>query len=137
MSNFGWRYSFNPKVHQRAVNKVVRELNQNIENDSLWQGRFFMRQYSRYIISFEDGSGMLLGLEMRLYDKKTKQYMRWFCDSHDVTIWSGSKAWRRMNDFIVEDLDVWRNEKPYDEIRDWRGVSADKTIREAKLLREY
>ena len=96
-----WKHSLNPKVHQRAVNKVVRELNKNIENDTLWQGRFFMRQHARWVISLSDGSGMYLGLEMRLYDKKTNQYIQWFCDSHDITIWGGSKAWHIMNDFIV------------------------------------
>ena len=136
MSNFGFRWSFNPKVHQRAVNKVVRELNKNIENDNLWQGRFFMRQYARKIVSFGN-EGMLLWLEMRLYDKKTKRYVRWFCDSNDVIIWGGSKTWRRMNDFIVEDLDVWHNEDPRNEKYNWRAVSAEKIIREAIPLRDW
>ena len=42
-----------------------------------------------------------------------------------------------MNDFIVEDLDVWHNEDPRNEKYDWRAVSMEKTIREAKPLREY
>ncbi|CRH60151.1 Uncharacterised protein [Chlamydia trachomatis] len=31
-----------------------------------------------------------------------------------------------MNTFIVEDLDVWKNESPYDEKQDWRNVPYEK-----------
>ena len=134
----GWKYSFNPKVHQRAVNKVLRDMNKNIENDDLWQGRFFMRQWSRETVYYEDHSGLYLWLEIRLYDKKTKKYLRWFCDSHDVLAWNGYKVWEKMNNFIVEDLDVWRNEPdPRDSRFNWRTISSDKTIHEATPLREW
>ena len=133
----GWKHSFNPKVHQRAVNKVLRDINKGIENDDLWQGRFFMRQWARDTVVYEDHSGMFLALEIRLYDKKTKKFARWFCDSHDVTGWEGYRAWQKMNDFIIEDLDVWHNEDPRNEKQDWRSVSQDAIIKEAKCLYQY
>lgn len=129
-----WKHSLNPKVHQRAVNKILREMNKNIENDELWMGRFFMRQWARGVVSYEDHSGMYLWLEIRLYDKKTKKYLQWFCDSHDVTGFNGYKVWQKMNDFIVEDLDVWHNEDPRNEKYDWRAVSTEKTVKEASSL---
>lgn len=133
----GWKNSLNPKVHQRAVNKILREMNKNIEEDELWMGRFFIRQWARSVITYEDHSGMYLALEMRLYDKKTKKYVEWFSDSHEATIWGGSSVWERMNRFIVEDLDVWRQGDPRKDKQDWRAVSQDKIIKEATPLWEW
>lgn len=132
-----WKHSLNPKVHQRAVNKILREMNKNIENDELWMGRFFMRQWARKVITYEDHSGLFLWLELRLYDKKTKKYRRWFCDSHDVIGFNGSKVWQKMNDFIVEDLDVWHNEDPYNEKCDWRAIPMEKVIQKATPLWDW
>ena len=129
-----WKHSLNPKVHQRAVNKILREMNRNIENDELWMGRFFIRQWARGVVTYEDHSGMYLWLELRLYDKKTKKYLQWFCDSHDVTGFNGSRVWQKMNDFIVEDLDVWHNEDPRNEKHDWRAVSQEEIIKNATSL---
>lgn len=55
--NFNWRHSSNRKVHQRAVNRVIRWVNETIERDELWRGRFFIRQYESRFIRYEDGSG--------------------------------------------------------------------------------
>lgn len=128
--------SLNPKVHQRAVNRVLRDVNKNIENDELWQGRFFIRQWARQVVTYEDHSGMLLYLELRFYDKKTKKFIRYFCDSLDVIAWGGSRIFYKMNDFIVLDLDVWRNEDPRNERFDWRTIPAEKIIKTATNLKE-
>lgn len=39
-----WLTSQNKKRHQRAINKLVREMNRNLERDELWCGRFMIRQ---------------------------------------------------------------------------------------------
>lgn len=130
--NFRWKTSQNPKVHQRAINRVMRAINENIYNDDLWMGRFFVRQYSRQVVMY-DGE-LHMAVELRFYDHKTKRYSSEWLTSNDIIIFGGSKVWRLMNDFIVKDLDVWRTENVREEKQDWRAASIEKTVREAKSL---
>ena len=132
--NYSWRSSFNRKVHQRAVNAVVRAINENVKNDDLWQGRFFIRQYNAQVASYGDGSGMELFIQLRLYDHKTKKYKPIWVRSNEIITWGGYKVWEAMNTFIVEDIDVWRNESPRVGKTDWRKVSKEKTIQEAACI---
>ena len=53
------------------MNSLVRIMNKNIENDSLWQGRFYMRQVASRWREYEDKSGGELFVVLRLYDKQT------------------------------------------------------------------
>ena len=135
--NYTWKHSMNPKVHQRAVNRVIRAINENVARDDLWQGRFFVRQWSARPVGYEDGSGMELWIELRFYDHKTRKYMPMWMRSNEIIIWGGSKIWQAMNDFIIEDIDVWRNEKPYNEKIDWTRASKEETIRLSKSLRVW
>lgn len=130
--NFRWKTSQNPKVHQRAINRVMRAINENIYNDDLWMGRFFVRQYSRQVVMY-DGE-LHMAVELRFYDHKTKKYSSEWLTSNDIIVFGGSKIWGLMNDFIVEDLDVWRTENVREEKQDWRAASTEKTIRESKSL---
>lgn len=134
MLNYHWRSSFNRKRHQRAVNAVVRAINKNVENDSLWQGRFFVRQYDAQVVSYEDGSGMELFIQLRFYDHKTKKYRPVWMGSNELIIWGGYKMWMLMNDFIVEDIDVWHDEDPHADKTDWRDASKIQTMKEATCL---
>ena len=135
--NFEWRYSSNRKIHQRAVNKVVREINNIIYNDSLWRGRFFIRQHAAYIDSYKDRSSMQLWIELRFYDHKTKKYWRVLKPSNEIIIWSGLHTSRAMNDFIVKELDVWRNEDPRADKTDYRTFSEEETIKNSTPLAPY
>ena len=130
--NFRWKTSQNPKVHQRAINRVMRAINENIYNDDLWMGRFFVRQYSRQVVMY-DGE-LHMAVELRFYDHKTKKYSSEWLTSNDIIVFGGSKIWSLMNDFIVEDLDVWRTENVREEKQDWRAASIEKTIRESRNL---
>ena len=84
------------------MNSLVRIMNKNIENDSLWQGRFYVRQVASRWREYEDKSGGELFVVLRLYDKQTDvtkdvaesvNYWRYF---------NGSHLWWAVNDFIVD-----------------------------------
>lgn len=116
------------KAAQRRFNADMRAVNQAIENDDLWQGRFVVRQKKANWEVFEDGSGGLLFIVVDFYDKKTKKHT-----THMYEKLAGghynfcvTKLFRDMNKFIVEDLDVWKNEDPYNEKQDWRNVPYEK-----------
>ena len=127
-----WKSSTNPKVHQRAINHVLREVNKGIYDDDLWMGRFFVHQIRRDVLRDRDHLSMVV--ELRFYDHKTKKYSTEVLTSNEVILWNGSKIWGLMNDFIVDDLDVWRTEDVRNDKQDWRGASKEKTMREATSL---
>ncbi len=101
-----WLTSKNTKVHQRRMNRAMRELNKNIENDSLWRGRFYVHQIARQRYVYEDGSGMELWVILEFVDRKTgrtKQLLE------TVNYWTSfcSRLFWEANTFIVEDVNVW------------------------------
>lgn len=115
----GWKASSNRKVHQRALNSEVRKMNENIEKDSLWRGRFYVRQGKSYMYKFEDGSGYDLYVQLWFYDRKTG---RTYCDCNSANRWcfmGGLKIWEAMNYFIVSQCQVWQKENPREDIYDW------------------
>ena len=115
-----WLASKNRKVHQRAINKAVRNMNLSIENDDLWLGRFYAKQVKSTWSLYEDGSGAELYVILRFIDKKTgKNYDTCW---ETVNSWIfGAKLFWRMNWFIVNYLRVWENEDPInDEKIDYR-----------------
>lgn len=101
-----WLTSKNAKAHQRRMNRAMRELNKNIENDSLWRGRFYVHQIARQRYVYEDGSGMELWVTLEFVDRKTgrtKQLLE------TVNYWTSfcSRLFWEANTFIVEDVNVW------------------------------
>lgn len=115
-----WLTSQNRKVHQRAMNKLIRDMNKNICEDNLWLGRFYVKQINSDWQLYEDGSGAELYVRLRFIDRKTGF-------TYD-TPWETVNHWRfearlywEMNDFIVEKCDVWGKEDPlHDECIDYR-----------------
>lgn len=107
----GWMYSFNRKKQQRNMNKYVRAINKNLENDDLWRGRFYVRQVdSPVFYVYEDKSGASLEhIHLVLTDRVTGQTVDGWDNMNGWCHWSGSRLWRFVNDAIVEKLDVWRN----------------------------
>lgn len=102
-----WLTSGNMKVHQRKMNKMVRDLNENIEKDDLWRGRYIMRQKAAYREVYPDGSGAELWVRMEMLDRQTGR-TETFCDTvNHFYMWNGGGLWREMNDFIVDTCKVW------------------------------
>lgn len=124
-----WLTSMDRKVHQRAINKVVRAMNRNLEQDELWRGRFIVRQdgspqWRRY----EDGSGAELWVRLRFIDRATgRYYVKWETVNH----WRGLRAngyevWYMMNWLITEYWDIWKEnfarERNYEAWREYNAT---------------
>ena len=135
--NFNWRYSSNRKVHQRAVNRVIRKINESIKRDKLWRGRFFIRQYESCFSRYEDGSGNQLLCVLRFYDHKTQKYIDMCASSNQIFIHGGWEIWSAMNNFIVRRLNVWRNEDPRADKTDYRTFSEEETMKNSTPLAPY
>jgi len=119
-----WKISQNRKVHQRAINKLMRNINQNIYNDPLWKGRYYIRQYKCWWSrDWEDPTYYRFIVQFILYDRKTNlNYLTCLRTSNDWLFLNGYKLWREMNDFIL-DSRVWEeNPRPtYENTPDFRN----------------
>ena len=62
------------KRYQRKLKQKLRIINKNIEQDDLWLGRFILFQKEAEMERFPDGSGAILYVVLRAYDKKTHYY---------------------------------------------------------------
>ena len=120
-----WTYSANRKKHQRRLNHYMRALNKNIETDTLWRGRFVVRQDCAQWLSYEDHSGYELYAVLKFVDKKTKQVYYFRDSANSWCFFGGHKLWECMNWFIAEHCDVWANEgreNLYSNTIDWTKV---------------
>lgn len=108
-----WLTSNNRKVHQRAINQAVRQLNKNIQNDPLWRGRFKVSQEAAQWYSYEDGSGYELYVVLRFTDTKTGKIQELGESVNHWLFTNGFHLWKAMNDFIVDFCNVWsENPRP-------------------------
>ncbi len=96
------------KKTMRKVNKVIRKLNKNIANDSLWKGRFVVRIIDRQRKRFEDNSGYWYRFTLQFIDKETGYYSLAWLNDLAFTFGGGAKIWWIMNDFIIKDINVWK-----------------------------
>ena len=114
------------KEYQRQFTKKLREANRAIREDNLWLGRVEVRQISARWEEFSDGSGGILHTVLRCVDKKTRKYKDY---TFEYAPWISNINWHIsydiLNEFFVEDLDVWRTGNPRDEIFDWTKVPVD------------
>lgn len=115
-----YKYSVNRRKHQRAVNKVFREVNKVIYNDELWLGRFAVVQDCSYMYTEKETNGSdykewgELFVAYYFVDKKTGRKSDKFMDNSNL-ITNSTRIMYHMNKFIVEDCypDVWgAKEKP-------------------------
>lgn len=100
----GWITSSNRKVHQRALNKVVRKLNDCLLADDLWRGRFLVRQGAYQLwYEYEDHSGWELYVTLELHDRLTGKVKTIADTVNHWCMWGGSHLFWAMNEFIAED----------------------------------
>jgi hypothetical protein len=109
MSN-DWLSSKNRKRHQRAMNKMMRLINENVKRDNLWQGRFCVRQVAAQWYEYEDKSGAELWVVLRFIDKKTGVTYETAETVNHWRRWGGSHLWWEMNNFIVQKTGVWEED---------------------------
>lgn len=101
----GWIISQNRKKHQRAMNKLMRQINKNIENDNLWLGRFYVRQAGAQWYTYEHSAELWVVLQF--VDKATGFIYETAGTVNHWKFGNGSHLWLAMNDFIVEKVEVW------------------------------
>lgn len=107
----GWKSSSNRKKHQRALNKVIKNINHSLLQDDLWMGRFYIKQGSySYFYPYEDGSGWNLYVVLEMHDRLTGQKKEIGDEVNHFCMWNGSKLFWELNSFIVETCDVWRQD---------------------------
>lgn len=102
----------NHKKHnlKSKINKAIRAINTNIENDNLWQGRFVVLNRAMWINEYEDHSGAGAIVRIAAFDKKTGKYEERLMNNYDILgAWGdgGFKLWNFINDFIVDRVKVW------------------------------
>lgn len=119
-----WICNLNRKKQQRKINKLVRNMNKNIENDNLWKGRFYCHQvYSPQWYIYEDKSGAELFVHLEFVDKQTGKTMLAADTVSCWCHWGGIRLFRAMNDFIVNYCAVWEETpRPHETTSiDYRG----------------
>ena len=104
----GWIYSGNKKRHFRKLNKVLRQMNQNIKEDTLWRGRFYVKPIGHQWYRFEDGSGWNMYVVVRFIDRVSG--ITWDVGNDVNSFCFGAKIWRLMNEFITERAPTWSQE---------------------------
>ena len=98
------------KKQQRKVNKIIKEANQRMKEDSLWRGRFQIKQlrsdYRPFTSDYCDYGDFYVELEF--IDKKTGKTKRsWY---HTLSLFE-NHVYAQLNHFIVVYCNVW-SEKP-------------------------
>lgn len=118
------------KKYQRKLNKVVRDINKSIEEDTLWNGRFVFHIMVTNFERFSDNSGGILYTIIRGYDKKSKAYKDYKLQYAPFLPFSQANIWLTANKFITEDTDTWYNgNDPYKEAKiDYTKIKTDENI---------
>lgn len=109
----GWLASNNRKRHQRRMNSYVRKINKIIANDTLWNGRFYIRQKRSSFYHFEDNSGSELYVELEFIDKKTGFSKTYVESVNHFCMYECGRLGYLMNEFITKNCEVWSNDDPY------------------------
>ena len=117
------------KKYQHKLNKLIKELNKAIESDSLWNGRFVFHIMDSDFERFKDGSGGLLYVIIRGYDKKTEIYKDYTLSYAPYLNFTDFDILKIANKFITKDTDTWKNgNNPYNEKIDYTKVKIDNRV---------
>ena len=95
------------KKYQRDVNKVIRNYNQSIKSDWLWNGRFTLTQRAAYFYPYDDKSGAEFFVDLQLKDNKTGKIETKIFNNYSFNY----RVVRWMNECITTRWKVW-NEYP-------------------------
>lgn len=117
------------KEYQHKLNKLIKEVNKAIENDSLWNGRFVFHIMDSAFERFEDGSGGILHVVIRGYDKKTKVYKDYTLNYAPYFNFIKFNILDIANKFITEDTNTWKNgNNPYNEKMDYTKIKINDNV---------
>ena len=115
---YGWLTTLNRKKQQREMNKLIRKINQNIENDTLWCGRFYVKQVFARFEVYSDKSGADLFVGLAFIDKKTNVTFTRYETVNYWRFYNGGHLSLAMNEFIVNRTGVWQ-ENPRPGSKEW------------------
>ena len=118
-----WKTTTKRKKIQRHINKVLRDMNKNIECDDLWLGRFYCYQTDIAFAMSEDGTYRYAAIGVEFKDRKSGKAMHHVFRKEDF-MGHAWRVWERMNYFITEWCEVW-NEDPRPSVKnpwDYRKV---------------
>lgn len=86
------------------MTKCAKRLNQAIEKDTLWKGRFYIKELKiASMYDFDDNSGGEIIILYLLKDKISGKQKEIYMDNYSYFY----KMWIEMNNFIVDDVKVW------------------------------
>ena len=100
-----WKTSTNVKKIQRSVNKEARHLNQTLEEDPLFKGRFYIHQLERVVHRY-DGE-LYCSFLFEFVDRETGKFAHYWFNDTDFNGISKWRVWEKMNFFITEYVDFW------------------------------
>ena len=119
-----WMTTQNRKKQQRRMNKVIRKMNENVRNDPMWKGRFYMRQIQAKWLDHDYEPGYRsLYTRFVLIDRKTgKREETGWASVNEWCFLGAHQIWRLMNDFILNS-GVWEEEPriTYENTPDYRS----------------
>lgn len=98
------------KKIQRYVNKQVKRVNDSILNDSLWNGRFVVKQTNRINYRYWDGCGYYSNFAFELKDLKTNKrtlFLGYHINNNDVFF--PCHLFEALNNFIIDNCKVWED----------------------------
>ena len=107
----GWKTTLNRKKIQREINKVIRHMNNSIEQDELWLGRFYCHQRSIRWYPSEDRTWVYAKVEVEFIDRKTGKAFTHYFNKEDF-LGRSWRLWDAMNDFIITYCRVWAEVPP-------------------------
>ena len=119
------------RIYHRYLNKIIKDMNENIANDDLWKGRFVFHIIATEFERFSDGSGGLLHAIIRGYDKAEGYYKDYIIEYAPWLRYSHFDIWKIGNCFITEDSGTYRNGNPFkdkENIPDYTKVKVHKNI---------
>ena len=117
------------KEYQHKLNKLIKEVNKAIENDSLWNGRFVFHIMVTDFERFSDNSGGMLYTIIRGYDKKSKMYKDYDLQYAPYLSFAHVDIWSTVNNFITKDTDTWYNgNNPYKDKTDYTKIKIDDNL---------
>ena len=102
------------KKYQRAMNKIIRDMNKDIKEDWLWNGRFVLTQTESYFFPYEDHSGGNFIARITCTDMKTGKKETKFFDNYNTVYY----LFKWVNDCITQYWPVWEeNPGPYEQAK--------------------
>lgn len=117
------------KKYQSGLRHLIKDLNKNIENDTLWNGRYVFHIVLTHFERFEDGSGGLLYAVVRGYDKADGYFSDYMVEYAPYLYGCNFDIWKMANHFIVNGSNTYKDGRnPFEQKKDYTKVKVDDEV---------